>query len=384
MKWLLENHANLHAVDKQGFTALHIAAQEGDLAAAKILVEKGANVNALSSERLTPLLCIVTSHGVDVLKYLHGKGADVDAMDNDLDRITHKVARKGDPAALLWKAVYDLGCNATVSGKRGNTPAHLAAESGSISILEHLVEKQVDVRTCENIEGYTPLMMAASAGKAESVRFLLENGCTHDIVDANGKTLVELAIRWGNPSVMQALQDFGAEFDSVDSDSDTPHPIWHAIWEGQYAGVKQVLDNGLDANYTHRGISLLQCAMEARNTDVVRLLIDAGANVDKADPHGWSPLHSAAFSGDTDSLLLALQRAKDPSPKDEYGWTPLDLAAFYRHEDIVKILDPDGKVTEFAWSHRSSKSSVSATHHYVPPMEDSAVTGHAEAPGSVK
>ncbi|KAF2462554.1 ankyrin, partial [Lindgomyces ingoldianus] len=115
-------------------------------------------------------------------------------------------------------------------------------------------------------------------------------------------------------------------------------PVWHAIWEGQYASVKQVLDNGLDVNYTHRGISLLQCAIEAGNTDVVHLLIDAGANVGKADPHGWSPLHSAAFSGDMDALLLALQRAKDPSPKDEYGWTPLDLASFYRHEDLVKIL----------------------------------------------
>lgn len=383
MEWLLENNTNIHAVDKQGFTALHIAAQECDLAATKILVEKGANVNALSSERLTPLLCIVNSQGIDVLEYLQDKGADIDAVDNDLDRIAHKVARKGDSAALLWEAAYDLGC-ITVSGKQGNIPAHLAAESGSIAILKHLVEKRADVRTCENIAGYTPLMIAASAGKAASVRFLLENGCTHDIVDANGKTLAELAIRWGNPSVMQALQDFGVKFDSVDSNSDAPHPVWHAIWEGQYAGVKQVLDNGLDANYTHRGISLLQCAIEAGNTDVVRLLIDAGADVGKADPHGWSPLHSAAFAGDIGALLLVLQRAKYPSPKDEYGWTPLDLAAFYRHEDIVKILDPDGKITEFAWSHRSSKSSVSATHHYVPLMEDSAVTGYAEAPGSAR
>jgi ankyrin repeat protein len=384
MKWLLENNANIHAVDKRGFTALHIAAQECDLAATKILVEKGANVNALSSERLTPLLCIVDSQGIDVLRYLHDKGADLDAVDNDLERIAHKVARKGDSAALLWKAAYDLGCNITVSGKQGNTPAHLAAEAGSIAILKHLVEKKVDVHTCKNMAGYTPLMMAARAGKADSVRFLLENGCTHDIVDANGKALVELAIRWGNPSVMQVLENFGAEFDSFDSNSDAPHPVWHAIWEGQYASVKHVLENGLDANYTHRGISLLQCAIEAGNTDVVRLLIDAGADVGRADPYGWSPLHSAAFSGDKDVLLLALQRATDPSPRDEYGWTPLDLAAFYRHEDIVKVLDPDGKVTEFVWSHRSSKSSVSATHHYVPPMEDSAVTGYAEAPGSAR
>jgi ankyrin repeat protein len=384
MKWLLEKNANVHAVDKQGFTALHVAAQECDLAATKILVEKGAHVNARSSERLTPLLCIVNSQGIDVLRYLHEKGADIDAVDNNLDRIAHKVARNGDSAALLCKAAYYLGCNMTVTGKQGNTPAHLAAESGSIAILKLLMEKNIDVRTCQNFAGYTPLMMAASAGKADSVRFLLENGCTHDLVDINGKSFVELAIGWGNTSVMQALQDFGAKFDSVDSNSNAPHPVWHAIWEGQCASVKQVLDSGLDVDYTHCGISLLQCAIEAGNTDVVRLLIDAGANTGRTDPHGWSPLHSAAFSGDVDALLLALQRTKNPSLKDEHGWSPLDLAAFYRHEDLVKILDPEGKVTEFAWSRRSKKSSMDATHHYVPPMADSALTGYAEAPGSTR
>ncbi|CAI6303043.1 unnamed protein product [Periconia digitata] len=379
LKWLLEQSANIHAVDKQGFSALHIAAQECDLQSATILVDKGADVNAFSSEKLTPLLCTVQSQGVDVLKYLLDKGADIHAMDKNMDRVAHKIARRGDSAELLWKTAYDLGCNIEISGKQGNTPAHLAAESGSVAILRHLVEKNVDVRTIKNIAGYTPLMVAASAGKADAVRFLLENGCTHEIVDSSGKTLVELSIIWGNPSVMQALQDFGAKFDSVDSTSDARHPVWRAIWDGQYASVKQVLDDGLDVNYTHRGISLLQCAIEAKNLDAMRLLLDSGADAEKPDPHGWSPLHSAAFAGDVDAFLLARQRVNDQSPKDKCGWTPLDLAVFYRHENIVKILDPNGKVTEFAWSKSSSKHSMSATHHYVPPMEDSAVTGYAEA-----
>lgn len=380
MKWLLENNVNIHAVDKQGFTALHIAAQECDLEAAKILLEKGANVNALSSYRLTPLLCIAGSQGVDLIRYLYDQGADIDATDNDLDRIAHKLARKGDAVALLWIAAYDLGCNIAIPGKQGNTPAHLAAESGNIPILKHLVEKKVDVRTCENIDGYTPLMMAASAGKVDSVRFLLEHGCTHDIADGGGRTLVELAIRWGDPAVMQTLQEFGAQFDSIDSNSDAPHPVWHTILKGQSASLREVLKNGLDPNYTYRGVSLLVCAMGAGNTDAVRLLIDAGAGA-TSHPHGWSPLHAAAFSGNMDALLLALQQASDKSPIDEHGWTPLDVAAFYRHEDMVKRLDPDGKVKEFAWSRRFQKSSVNATHHYVPPMADSAVTGFAEAPG---
>jgi ankyrin repeat protein len=155
--------------------------------------------------------------------------------------------------------------------------------------------------------------------------------------------------------------------------------------EGQVAGVKQLLDNGLDPNYTYRGISLLQCAIEAGNTAVARLLMEAGAATGKADSHGWTPLHSAAFYGDMSAFILALGNAKgNRSPKDEYGWTPLDLAAFYRHEDIVKALDPEGKVTEFAWSNRAQKSSIKATHFYVPPMEDSAVTGFAEATGPAR
>lgn len=382
LKWLLENNANVHAVDKSGFTALHIAAQDSDLDAVRLLVGRGANVNARSSEGLTPLLCLSESQGIEVFRYLHEKGADIKAADNDLDCLAHKVARKGDSAVLLLKTAHDLGCDVTVPGKRGNTPAHIAAESGSIAILKYLVENRVDVQTPANIDGYTPLMMAAKAGKADAVRFFLENGCSHAIADSSGTPLSELAIRWGDPLVMQVLQDFGATFDSVDPSNDKPHPVWHAIQEGQYASIKQMLDNGFDLNYTYRGISLLQCAIEAGNTEVARLLMDAGANAGTSDSHGWSPLHSAAFSGDVDALLLALDRAKDHSPKDEYGWTPLDVAAFYKHDELIKLLDPNGEVKEFAWSRRSKKSNVGATHYYVPPMEPSAITGYAESSGS--
>jgi ankyrin repeat protein len=76
VKWLTEEgQANVQAVDKEGLTALHVAAQGCDLKSAEILLERNAGVNAMSSRNLTPLHCIPHSEGVGVLRLLHEKGA---------------------------------------------------------------------------------------------------------------------------------------------------------------------------------------------------------------------------------------------------------------------------------------------------------------------
>ena len=177
VRWLtIEGQANVQAVDKEGLTALHVAAQGCDLKSAEILLERNASVNAMSSTNLTPLHCIPHSEGVGVLRLLHEKSADINAIDKDNNRITHKAARKGDSASLLFKVAGDLGADLEAPGAQGNTPAHLAAESGSKAILGILIQKKVELEKTRNSAGYTPLMMTSQASKVEMMRLLLDQG----------------------------------------------------------------------------------------------------------------------------------------------------------------------------------------------------------------
>ena len=379
IEWLTgKGQANVQAVDKQGLTALHVAAQVSDVKSAEILLKHHANVNALSNHNLTPLHCIPHSEGARVLILMHEKGADINAFDKDKNRIVHKAASRGDSASLLFKVASDLGADLNVPGAQGNTPAHHAADSGSKIILGLLNQKEIDIQTVRNAAGYTPLMLAARAGKLEAMRFLLERGASYNVADSDGRSLIELSIHWGNPEVMSLLQEHGANYQHVTTAGSNIHPIWKAVHEGQGASVANLLDGGVSVEYEHNGVRMLQLAIEVDNLEVVRLLLERGAAVDVPDMRGWTALHSAAWSGNIETMLLVLQKTENKEPKDQQGWSPLDLAAFYKHHGITKLLDPEDKVKEFAWA-KAGRVRINAKSYYRPPIVNSVISGVAEA-----
>ena len=376
VKWLTEEGmANVQAVDKEGLTALHVAAQECDRRSAEILIESGADVNALSSRNMMPHHCIPDSEGARVLILLHEHGTDIDASDKDNNRITHNAASRG--AWVLFKSASDLGADLEAPGAQGNTPAHLAAESGSPMILEILAEKNVELDNVRNSAGYTPLMMASRAGRVEVMCYLLGKGINRNVCDFDGRSLIELTIGWGNSEVMSILQGYGANYSDVTVAGGDVHPIWKALYESSGPSISRILDDGLSIEYEHHGVRLLQRAIEASNIEVVRLLIDRGAAVDVPDMRGWTALHSAAYSGNTELLLLVLQKTDNKEPIDQQGWKPRDVAGFYKHGEILKLLDAGGNVQRFAWE-KAGRDRIIGTNYYSPPVVDSVIRGRAE------
>ena len=71
---------------------------------------------------------------------------------------------------------------------------------------------------------------------------------------------------------------------------------------------------------------------------LVNLLLDKGANPNKADNEGYTPLHSGALWGHNDIVQLLLDRLADPNIGNNYGCTPLHLAASKGWKDVVKAL----------------------------------------------
>ena len=371
LKYLLQQKANPRAIDREGQTPLHIAAQVCDDEAATLLVEAGVTVDALSVKNMTPLMCIPGPAGLSMLKLLHSHGANLNAQSTGAERLSHIIATLGDEGLPVLQVLRDLGADLSSSGPTGNTPAHIAAGVGSVRALQLLSNSGCDVRNPQNIDGHTPLMYACSRGSVSTARYLLANGASSDVIDNNSTTLKELAIRWGNPEILQVLREHGVNFSEYPDGSNvrdvggahsTAHPIWKAVAEGQVSPVRHILDDGFSTEYRFDGVSLLQLALEVGNHLVVDLLIDRGASVTFTDEFGWTPLHSAAFRGDNANVLKILQKLTgydvyDPNtslPLDNQMWTPLDLAKFYGHEDVVFTMDPRGVVTEWAWEREEA------------------------------
>jgi ankyrin repeat protein len=86
-------------------------------------------------------------------------------------------------------------------------------------------------------------------------------------------------------------------------------------------------------------------ACEGNNSQLVRRLIDIGADVNKLDFSGASPLMWASYHGCLDTVKVLLDRGKvNLNQKNQGGMTALMLAKFNHHQAIVSLLQQAGAI----------------------------------------
>ena len=83
--------------------------------------------------------------------------------------------------------------------------------------------------------------------------------------------------------------------------------------------------------------ALIRAAMNNR-TDVVRCLLDKGADVNK-QTRGWTALHFASYNNYTDVMRMLLQHGAIKDIKDEFGRTPIDQARSRNYKEAVDLLE---------------------------------------------
>ncbi len=82
----------------------------------------------------------------------------------------------------------------------------------------------------------------------------------------------------------------------------------------------------------------IHSAVAGDRDDVVAVLVEAGADVNARQTHGWTPLHGAAQNGSLASVERLLAAGADRAAMNDDGTTALDLARSGDHEAIVALL----------------------------------------------
>ena len=112
-----------------------------------------------------------------------------------------------------------------------------------------------------------------------------------------------------------------------------------AAYNGHEDVVKILLERGADPDKADiEGLTALSRAVIWNHKDVVKMLINAGADLDKADKKGRTPLHFAAYYADKEMVSQLLQKGADHKKTCNKGLTPLKTAENRGHSDVVKIL----------------------------------------------
>jgi uncharacterized protein len=126
------------------------------------------------------------------------------------------------------------------------------------------------------------------------------------------------------------------------SDADGRTSLMHAILAGDTGAVASLIDRGADVNAVdhEQRWTALHFAARDHNRTVVRLLLDAGAEVDPEDVFGDTPLWRAVMTagGDLTAMGFLLGHGADPRRRNRHGISPLDLARESGQEDVVALL----------------------------------------------
>ena len=132
-----------------------------------------------------------------------------------------------------------------------------------------------------------PMWWAACQGHVPLARALLESGCdVNKKVGSTSTTALVYAVGAGYPAVVKILIDAGADVNVVDG---TGTALCEAAYKGYTVIVAMLLKAGADVNLTYPLHASLASLLEGNETCVF-MLIQAGANIDKVDDRGRTPM----------------------------------------------------------------------------------------------
>ncbi len=350
---LVINHgADVNVKDRAGETPLHETAQEGCINAAKLLVSKGADINAKSGNNKTPLNYAVrpvwdgdvyrwpqdrTRRRKEVAAYLLECGSVYTIFDiawlGDLKRVDELI--QGDPSLV----------NAQASGE---TPLFAAIRGGSAEVVEHLLKNGAQLGT-KSRHRQTPLQVAAYNGYADVAQVLLNHGADVDERGPWGETALHWAAVKGNTDVAALLLERGADANSQTSDqtvdlnvrADKTDPIerelsWFKTQEMQRANPRLQVIYPPRLAFT-KGDTLIHTATYWNHADIVTLLIGKGADINRVNSWGATPLHYAVVCRYHDIAQLLLDSGANPKVKT-HKMTPLEIARKVKDKKLVKLL----------------------------------------------
>jgi len=134
-------------------------------------------------------------------------------------------------------------------------------------------------------------------------------------------------------------------------------PLHVAVDNKQTELVKSLIEKGADVNATdNEKYTPLTLAVQSNNKDVVNILIERDADVDARDSSGYTPLLWATYSGNVEIVKILIDGGADVDIDDSYGTTPLIIAVSSGHFEIAKLLiEEDADV--LAMDSRSYKAS---------------------------
>lgn len=337
-----------------------LAVQYGSLADVKKILIDGADVNACDANQMTALHYAAQSEDTALVDFLLDSGAQLTAQDRSNMTPLHHAAMKGT-SGVVRELLKEDGLAQSVLNKvdvHGRTALHYAAIRGNVEVLRELlnVKPHNEVR---DVFGFNALDCALSSNHGAVVKLLLAQRGWGDL-STHPHYLIQQAIAQLRRPVtdipmkfiLEACTDchkarllITAKLPDVNTMDAYKRTLLHYVAASSRIDlIKLLLQLGADFNAMDESgatpllFALSEHADSKPSVETIRELITAGADVNARDYHGAAPLHLASSCGSVSIVLALMQANAMVDALDEDYSTPLHKAAQAGNELIAKIL----------------------------------------------
>jgi ankyrin repeat protein len=300
VQYLLQQGANANARDEAGDTALMRAALYADVEMMRILVESGADVRVLGRDGTAPLLR--TNHDLDKMRFLLDRGAPVDGF-----AMVAAASVPGSRSALELLLAHGGNGRAAVPAY---TALMAAAGNGDLDAVHCLLDHGANVKA-KTPTGFTALIGAALSGNAKVVALLLERGADPNAVCELERGILQtpagVAASMGRANCLRLLMAAGADV-NVQGGPFNHNALLGAATTPSKETVHLLLAKANINATDWNGNTALDWAVRRGETDIVKMLREAGAEQSKPLPHPEKAL-ALRHPPDYDSVRRAVAAA---------------------------------------------------------------------------
>ena len=260
--------------------------------------------------------------------------------------------------AIFWCMVFLHSSMSLAAGTAEPLVAD-AAKKGDIDAVQSLLKQHTDVNVPQ-ADGTTAIDWAVYRDDLEMTNLLIRAGANVNAVSDYGVTPLSLACTNRNPAMIDSLLKAGANPNAAQSTGVTA--LMTCARTGNIDAVKLILarEPHVNAKETQLGQTALLWAVAEKHPDVVRALIEHGADIQIRTKNGFTPLLFAAQQGDIESARILLEAGANVNEAMPDGMTPLLVASGRGHESLSIFLLEKG-----ANPNAATNEGMTALHYAV-------------------
>lgn len=290
------------------------ALKKKQTAIAELLLSKNADVNATDDEGITPLMQAGENNDPALAKLLINKRADIHAKANDGSTAIFFFATAGNKEIVTL--LLNRGADVNIVNNEGNSPLRCAALSNNLPVFQTILAKVSPKNTSDPMK---PIMLASFKGDQKKVEEFVNNGKDVNETNALGETALFWAMQGGRSEITKMLIARGASAKSFSE------KLYSAIDNRQFELAKQLIQAGAEVNQTvYYGYTPFLIAAKQGNVELLQMLIDKGADTNCKEAEGFTPLMLAAQAQQTKAVEFIINTIKnDVNQLNNKGYTAL-------------------------------------------------------------